>query len=360
MIEKDRVLVAMSGGIDSSVVAMMLNEQGYDIVGITLKTWDYAIAGHDTHETGCCSIDSINDARTIAVTLGFPHYTLDARDDFSFIIDNFVEEYMHGRTPNPCVLCNTYIKWDLLIQKANQLHCKYIATGHYAQILEEDGRFFVRKGVDEAKDQSYVLWGVSQENLSRTILPLGKYKKLEIRQMAKDYGFEELSKKGESYEICFIPDNNYRKFLMHRVPDMPERVGEGYFVDTNGKKLGKHNGYPFYTIGQRKGLNVAVGYPLFVVKIVAEKNEVVLGTREELLSTEMTLSKLNLQKWTNIPNGTEALVKVRYKDSGTKAKLYQNDDEIKVEFLNPVSAITPGQSAVIYIEDDVLAGGIIL
>src|SRR5574343_1721420 len=211
MSKHGKVLVAMSGGIDSSVTAMMLHEQGYEVIGITMKTWDYESSGSSKRETGCCSLDSINDARTLAVDHGFPHYILDIRGEFGdHIINNFVEEYLAGRTPNPCVLCNTHIKWEALLKRADQLDCQYIATGHYANVRKEGDRHVVSKGLDESKDQSYVLWGLTQNSLSRTKFPLGKYEKSAIRQMALDWGYEEIARKSESYEICFVPNNDYR------------------------------------------------------------------------------------------------------------------------------------------------------
>src|SRR3954471_9327556 len=228
MSKRGKVLVAMSGGIDSSVTAMMLHEQGYEVIGITMKTWDYESSGSSKRETGCCSLDSINDARSMAVNFGFPHYILDIRGEFGeFIINNFVEEYLAGRTPNPCVLCNTHIKWDALLKRAGMLDCEFIATGHYAQVRSENGRRIVHKGVDQTKDQTYVLWGLGQDSLQRTMFPLGGFKKTEIRQMAKDAGFIDLANKSESYDICFVPDNNYRDFLKHRLPNLEASVEGG-------------------------------------------------------------------------------------------------------------------------------------
>ena len=218
MSRKGKVLVAMSGGIDSTVTALMLHHEGYEVIGITMKTWDYASSGTSTKETGCCNIDSFNDARQAAVHHGFPHFILDIRDEFGdFVIENFVEEYLAGRTPNPCVMCNTHIKWEALLKRANQLDCEFIATGHYAQIRNENNRYIISKGLDEHKDQSYVLWGLSQESLARTRFPLGGFHKADIKQMAIDRGFTELAKKSESYEICFVPDNDYRGFLKRKV-----------------------------------------------------------------------------------------------------------------------------------------------
>jgi tRNA-specific 2-thiouridylase len=234
MSKHGKVLVAMSGGIDSSVAAMMLHEQGYEVIGITMKTWDYESSGSSKRETGCCSLDSINDARSIAVSFGFPHYILDIRGEFGeFIINNFVEEYLAGRTPNPCVLCNTHIKWDALLKRADMLDCEFIATGHYAQVREENNRRIVFKGLDQTKDQTYVLWGLGQESLKRTMFPLGQFKKTEIKQMAKDAGFIDLANKSESYDICFVPDNNYRDFLKHRLPDLEDKVNGGNYLFKN-------------------------------------------------------------------------------------------------------------------------------
>lgn len=355
--------MAMSGGIDSTVTALMLHHEGYEIIGITMKTWDYATSVGTTgkKETGCCNIDSFNDARMAAVHHGFPHYILDIRDEFGdFVIENFVEEYLAGRTPNPCVMCNTHIKWKALLKRANNLGCDFIATGHYAEVHQhENGRYFLSKGLDETKDQSYVLWGLDQELLSRTIMPLGKYRKSEIRQMAHDMGYPELAKKSESYEICFVPDNDYRGFLKRRVDGLEERVDGGWFTDKNGKRLGKHKGYPFYTIGQRKGLDIALGKPAFVTAIHPETNTVVLGDEQDLEQNDMLVGKINWIKYDGISDGMEALTKIRYKDKGAFSNLYTSDNGINVRFYENVKGIAPGQSAVFYEGNDVIGGGII-
>jgi tRNA-specific 2-thiouridylase len=355
-----RVLVAMSGGVDSSVAAVMLHEQGYEVIGITMKTWDYASSGSSSKETGCCSLDSINDARALAVSYGFPHYILDIREEFgNFVIDNFVEEYLAGRTPNPCVLCNTHIKWEALIKRANHLDCEFIATGHYANIREENNRKIISKGKDESKDQSYVLWGVSQANLSRTMLPLGKFHKSEIKQMAIDMGQVALAAKSESYEICFVPDNDYRAFLNNKVPGLAQQVAGGNFVLQDGTILGQHKGYPFYTVGQRKGLEIALGEPMFVLDIQPDKNEVVLGRIGELEKQEAIVRGFNLVKYENILTPIDSLTKIRYKDKGTLSSIVQEADYMKVDFYSPVSGLAPGQSAVFYEGNDLIGGGII-
>ncbi len=361
MSKKGKVLVAMSGGIDSSVTAMLLHEQGYEVIGVTMKTWDYSSSGGKKKSTGCCSLDDINDARILAVNMGFHHIIIDIREEFgNAIVNNFVHEYLAGRTPNPCVLCNTHIKWDALLKRADQLGCEYIATGHYAQIRHENGRYVISKGVDEWKDQSYVLWGLTQESLARTIFPLGQYKKSEIRQMAMDRGYEELAKKSESYEICFIPDNDYRGFLKRKVEGLEEKVAGGDFVDTNGNVLGKHKGYPFYTIGQRKGLEIALGEPMYVVEIDAQNNRVVLGTKDDLKKQRMTVKNPNLIKYARLPEDVDIITKIRYKDKGTLSRVKNTgEQQVEVTFFEPVQGIAPGQSAVFYEGNDLLGGGFI-
>ena len=359
MSTKGRVLVAMSGGIDSSVAAVMLHEQGYEVVGMTMKTWDYASSGGSKKETGCCSLDSINDARNIAVQLGFPHYIIDIREEFGdYVINHFTDEYLAGRTPNPCVLCNTHIKWDSLLRRADKLGCDFIATGHYANIRKENGRYVISKGLDENKDQSYALWGISQESLSRTIFPLGNLHKSAIRDFATERGFHELVQKPESYEICFIPDNDYRGFLKRRVPELAEQVAGGEFVMEDGRVVGKHEGYPFYTVGQRKGLGIALGFPAFVTRIEKETNRVILGNYDDLAKNGTTIGKLNMVKYADLlDKPTPTVTKVRYNDSGTEAIIEQFGDKMKVHFLNGVHAIAPGQAAVFYEGNDVIGGG---
>ncbi len=351
----------MSGGIDSTVTAMLLQEQGYEIIGITMKTWDYATSGGDRKETGCCSLDSINDARQVAVDKGFHHFIVDIREEFGdYVIDNFVEEYLSGRTPNPCVLCNTHIKWEALLKRADALGCDYIATGHYARIGQHRDRYFIQRAVDLNKDQSYVLWGLSQECLRRSLFPLGGMTKPEVRQLAADYGYIDLSNKPESYEICFVPDNDYRGFLKRRIPDLAGKVDGGTYINREGKVLGRHHGYPFYTVGQRKGLGVTFTEPMFVSEIIPETNTIVLGREDELIRNRMVVGGVNLLKYDTLPEGIEALTKIRYRDPGTMSELHSlPDGRIEVSFLANVKGIAPGQSAVFYEGEDVIGGGII-
>ncbi|GAA4323781.1 tRNA 2-thiouridine(34) synthase MnmA [Flaviaesturariibacter amylovorans] len=361
MSKKGKVLVAMSGGIDSTVAALMLHEEGYEVIGITMKTWDYTASGGSRKETGCCNVDSFNDARMAAVEHGFPHYILDIRDEFgSFVVENFVDEYLAGRTPNPCVLCNTHIKWRALLKRADALGCDFIATGHYASVGQHtNGRFFVSKGIDETKDQSYVLWGLEQDLLRRTLLPLGTYRKTAIRQMAHDFGYPELAKKAESYEICFVPDNDYRGFLKRKVDGLEERVAGGAFVDKEGTILGRHKGYPFYTIGQRKGLDIALGKPVYVTAIDPDTNTVVLGDEADLDKDAMFVGKVNWLKYDGIDGELEARTKIRYKDPGSMSLLRPEEGGVSVRFFEPAKGIAPGQSAVFYDGNDVIGGGII-
>ena len=360
MSRNGKVLVAMSGGIDSTVSALMLHNQGYEVVGITMKTWDYASSGGGKKETGCCNLDSFNDARMAAVEHGFPHYVLDIREEFGgFVIENFIEEYIAGRTPNPCVLCNTHIKWSALLKRADALGCDFIATGHYVKVREENERFVLSKAKDLTKDQSYVLWGLGQDCLSRSIYPLGDMLKTEVRQLAWDMGYKELSKKAESYEICFVPDNDYRGFLKRNVEGLEERVNGGSFVLADGTIVGKHKGYPFYTIGQRKGLEIAFGKPMFVTHIVPETNTVVVGELHELQEDEMMVKGLNMIKYPAITQPMDAVTKIRYKDPGMESTLTPAPDGIKVNFSHFVNSIAPGQSAVFYEGDDVIGGGVI-
>ena len=361
MSRKGKVLVAMSGGIDSTVTALMLHEEGYEVVGITMKTWDYSASGGSKKETGCCNLDSFNDARMAAVQHGFPHYILDIREEFgSFVVENFVDEYLAGRTPNPCVLCNTHIKWRALLKRADALGCEFIATGHYAKVRQHsNGRFVISKGLDETKDQSYVLWGLQQDLLSRTLLPLGPYRKTEIRQMAHDFGYPELAKKSESYEICFVPDNDYRGFLKRKVEGLEEQVAGGYFVDTAGKILGQHKGYPFYTIGQRKGLDITFGKPVYVTAIDPDTNTVVLGDEADLEKESMRVAKVNWLKYEGLSEPMEALTKIRYKDRGSLSVISAEGNDVSVRFFEQAKGIAPGQSAVFYEGDDVMGGGII-
>jgi tRNA-specific 2-thiouridylase len=355
------VVVGMSGGVDSSVAAALLLEQGYTVIGVTMKTYTFdEVGGNVGNETSCCGLDAFNDARQVAVTLGIPHYVADFTQQFgSEVIDNFVDEYLKGRTPNPCIICNRKIKWGELLAKAQALGASHIATGHYARVQydEQKERYVIRRARDRQKDQSYALWGLSQEALSRTIFPLGELTKPEVRQIAVRHGLKTANKE-ESYEICFVADNNYRRFLTERVPTL-ESVLSGGDIVKDGAVVGKHNGYPFYTIGQRSGIG-AFGERAYVTGIDAETNTVRVGRVDDLLRRELIASSLNLVGTDRLHNGMTVGAKVRYKDSVAPATVYPNDDgSVRIVFDEPKRAITPGQSVVMY-DGDLLIGGAII
>lgn len=356
------MLVAMSGGVDSSVAGVLLREQGYEVVGITMKTWDYTGSGGRTgKEVGCCSLESMNDARAVALHHDFTHFIVDIREEFGdWVIERFTEEYLAGRTPNPCVLCNTHIKWAALLRRADDLGCDFIATGHYARVRHDEtlARYVLSKGLDANKDQSYALWGLPQAHLARSIFPLGPYTKPEIRRMAADFGLLRVADKPDSYEICFVPDNDYRRFLKDRVTGLEDAVEGGAFVLQDGAIVGTHAGYPFYTIGQRHGLGLALGEPVYVTAIDPEANTITVGPREDLLKQLLTARQLNLVKYADLREERPAVAKIRYKDEGGACLVRQtSDDVLEVAFATPRLAITPGQSVVLYEGDDVLAGG---
>lgn len=352
----------MSGGVDSSVAAGLLVEQGYDVVGITIKTYKYEdVGGNVGNDSTCCSLDGINDARRVALGLGIPHYTVDFTETFKEqIIDYFVDDYLQGNTPNPCVRCNRQIKWAEMLKKADALGAEFIATGHYASIMhdEHSGRRWIRRSPDVRKDQSYMLWSVRQEHLARTLFPLAGFTKPHSRAEKDRLGLD-LSPKPESYEICFIADNDYRRFLRDAVPDIDERIGKGDIV-LDGKIIGTHDGYPFYTVGQRKGLGIAHSEPLFVLDVLPSSNTVIVGHGEDLEATSLTAGNVNLQKYENLLDGGRFMVKIRYKDEGAMATCRTDQEGIlHVDFDEPRRAITPGQSVVMYDGDDVVGGGII-
>ncbi len=359
---KERVVVAMSGGIDSSVVAGILSDQGYDLVGITIKTYRYEdVGGNQGNESSCCSLDGINDARAVAEKLDFPHYVLDFSEPFGReVIDNFVAEYLDGRTPNPCVVCNRKIKWEELLKKAAALGARYVATGHYARVRKDPttGRYIVSRGKDLSKDQSYALWGLSQESLSRTLFPLAEWVKGDARAYGERRGLVRPTKK-ESFEICFIPDNDYARFLKEQRPDLARDVDGGEIVH-DGKVIGRHHGYPFYTIGQRKGIGIARPEPLYVTRIDAAANVIEVGNEENLYHRRLIASRVNLMKYDECAEPRRVDARIRYKDSGGAAVIRSlDDDRMEVLFNEPRRAITPGQSVVFYEGDDLVGGGVI-
>lgn len=360
---KERVIVAMSGGVDSSVAAALLKEQGYDVIGITMKTWGFMeVGGAPKHESGCCSLDAIYDAKSVADAFGFPHYTVDFTRQFEeAVIDNFVDEYLHGRTPNPCVICNRKIKWEEMLKKADSLDAKYVATGHYGKVefSEITNRYCLKASLDDKKDQSYALWGLTQQSLSRTLFPLGNYTKTEIRQLAADFAIKTANKP-DSQEICFVADDNYERFLREKVPDVINSIPKGDFV-FNGKKIGTHKGIPFYTVGQRRGLGIAMGTPVYVKKIDAENNIVEIGDKNSLNQSIVIAEDINYVSVERLKEKQAVICKIRYSDKGSSAEVVSADEKsFIIKFNEPKSAITPGQSVVVYDEQGyVLAGGVI-
>jgi len=357
-----RIVTGMSGGVDSSVAAALLVEQGYDVIGITIKTYDYeSVGGNIGNDSSCCSLDGINDARRVCSDLGIPHYVLDFSEAFrEQVIEPFIGEYLQGRTPNPCVLCNRGVKWERLIRKGLSIGADYVAMGHYARIGhdEQRERFWISRGNDSSKDQSYALWMLNQDSIRRTIFPLAGHSKEEVRKEAGRLGIH-VEGKNESYEICFIPDDDYGRFLRENVDGLDRRV-EGGDILFEGKKVGQHSGYPFYTIGQRRGLNLAVGEPVYVTEIDPENNTISVGRNNELLHTGCILGDVNMQKHPFPAAPQRVLAKVRYRDSGSPATLIpQADGTLLLQFDEAKRAITPGQSSVCYDGDDIVCGGII-
>jgi tRNA-specific 2-thiouridylase len=358
--QKTKVLLAMSGGVDSSVAAFLLQQAGYEVIGITLQMWSYEKTYY-SKEGGKPDNDFIESAQNLAKTLNIEHHVVDIQDDFAqTIIQNFVDEYFAGRTPNPCVLCNPAMKFGTLFQYADKLGCEKVATGHYLHLKNENGRFFVSRGKDVTKDQSYVLWKMSQAHLSRCLFPLGEFAKEEVKALARSYGILSIAEQRESYDVCFIPNGDYRSFLQMQRPEACEALRGGIICDKNGKWLGKHRGYPFYTIGQRKGLEVAVGHPIYVTHLDPENNKIILGEKEELLSKQLFVTDYNIAKYETLPENFRALVRIRYKDAGTMATITQEGNRLRCDFDLSVSAVTPGQSAVFYDGEDVIGGGIII
>jgi tRNA-specific 2-thiouridylase len=370
--DKPLLVVAMSGGVDSSLAAFLLKEKGYRVVGISMKLWDFKEVGGDPNPDGrCCSIEALNDARTVCEKMEIPHYVVDFKDDFKkAVISNFVEEYEKGRTPNPCIICNTEIKWRRLREKAKALGAEYLATGHYARIKydERDKRFLLLKGIDPTRDQSYALWGLSQENLSRTIFPLGELTKKEVRAQAKQHGLK-VAEKAESQEICFVADDDYPRFIKEwlgkqsqgtRVKGQEQEIQPGPVFNLRGKKIGEHKGIPFYTIGQRRGLSIALGKPLYVVRIEADKNAIYVGEDNDLFKSSFIVSNLNWITFDHLEKEMECRVKIRYQHQPQEASISPlTKNEVMVKFKKSERAITPGQSAVFYQDEVVLGGGII-
>lgn len=349
----------MSGGVDSSVAAWLLKEQGYEVVGVTMQIWQDEEEQTQEENGGCCGLSAVDDARRVAWNLEIPYYVMNFKKEFKeHVMDYFVEEYLRGRTPNPCIACNRYVKWEALLKRSLAIGADYIATGHYAQIEQlPNGRYALKKSAAAAKDQTYALYNLTQEQLSHTLMPVGAYTKEQIRQMAESIGLE-VANKPDSQEICFIPDHDYAKFIEENTE---EKLLPGNYVDLDGNILGQHKGITHYTIGQRKGLNLALGHPVFVVEIRPETNEVVIGEDEDVFTDRLVCDRLN---WMAIDglHGEErqVMAKIRYSHKGAPCIIRElGDDQVECRFLEPVRAVTPGQAVVFYEGDYVIGGGTI-
>ncbi len=359
--KNNKVLVGMSGGVDSSVAAALLIQQGFDVTGLTITPFKIEDeCRKESFERSCCNYKGVLDAALVCERLGIEHVLMDMSEAFKAkVVDNFVSEYLRGRTPNPCVVCNPLIKWQGMLAKADSIGAFYAATGHYAKICyyEDANRYILKKGIDPLKDQSYFLWRLSQKQLERTLFPLGELTKADIRSIAKELELPVFDKL-ESQEVCFINDNDYRSFLRRSIPDIDERIGKGSIM-LGDKEIGKHDGFPFYTIGQRKGLGVPHSEPLYIKKINAGTNSIEVSVREELYTTKLRASTVNCVSRATIDSDAVYSVKIRYRDKGAPARCKMIDDMLEVEFLERRRAITPGQSVVLYLEDELICGGII-
>jgi len=353
----EKVVMAMSGGVDSSVAAALLLKKGYSVIGVTMQLWPDA--GGAQREGGCCSLSAVEDARRVASMLGIPYYVMNFKDYFrEKVIDYFVKEYLEGKTPNPCIACNRYVKFEELMRRAHSLGAKYIATGHYARIRYDNklNRFVLKKSRTREKDQTYALYNMTQYQLEHTLMPLGEYTKDETRKIAKDLGLS-VADKPDSQEICFVDDNDYGSFITNWVS---REIHGGSFVDTKGNVLGRHRGVIHYTIGQRKGLGLALGRPVYVVDIDAENNVVVVGDETELLGEAFIVEDVNYIPFERLDNPLMVKVKIRYSAKPADAEIIpRGENTLEVRLKTPQRAITPGQSAVFYRDDLVVGGGTI-
>ncbi len=357
---KKKVVVGMSGGVDSSVAAFLLKEQGYDVIGVTMQIWQDEAEEEKSAEGGCCGLTAVDDARRVAEKLDIPYYVMNFKQEFKKqVMDYFVAEYLRGHTPNPCIACNRYVKWEALLKRSLEIGADYIATGHYARIDRlPNGRFAIRNSVTASKDQTYALYSLTQEQLSRTLMPVGEFAKDDIRKIALEAGLP-VANKPDSQEICFIPDDDYAGFIEREAGSTVP--GPGNFVDRDGKVLGRHKGITHYTIGQRKGLEIAMGRRVFVTEIRPETNEVVLGENEDVFTDKVLCDRVNFMSVPDITEPTRVKAKIRYNHQGEYCILEkQADGSVLCRFEKPVRASTPGQAVVFYDGEYVLGGGTIL
>lgn len=356
---KKKVVVGMSGGVDSSVAAYLLLEQGYDVIGVTMQIWQDEDRTVVEENGGCCGLSAVDDARRVAGMLGIPYYVMNFKEVFrEKVMDYFVDAYVRGCTPNPCIACNRYVKWEALLKRSMDIGADYIATGHYARVEElPNGRMAIRNSVTAAKDQTYALYNLTQDQLRHTLMPVGDYTKDRIRAIAKEQGLLVASKP-DSQEICFIPDNDYAGFI-EKNTDKPLR--QGNYVDKNGKILGRHKGITHYTVGQRKGLNLAMGHPVFVTEIRPETDEVVIGEAEDVFTDTVYCSRLNFMALSDFEKRKVFNGKIRYGHKGSPCTVERiGEDMLKCSFKEPVRAVTPGQALVLYDGEYVAGGGTII
>ena len=355
-----KVVVGMSGGVDSSVAAYLLKEQGYDVIGATMQIWQDEDREAVEESGGCCGQSAVDDARRVAQVLDIPYYVMNFKEEFKCkVMDYFVEEYLIGRTPNPCIACNRYVKWESMLRRSMEIGADYIATGHYARIAQTpDGRYAIRNSVTAKKDQTYALYNLTQEQLKHTLMPVGEYTKEEIRRIAQDAGLP-VAHKPDSQEICFIPDHDYAAYIER---EAGERVPKpGNFVTRDGQVLGRHLGITHYTVGQRKGLNLAMGHPGCVVEIRPETDEVVIGEEEDVFGDTLYCNHINYMGMADLLRPREVVAKIRYAHGGERCVIERvAEDAIKCTFVKPVRAITPGQAVVFYEDGYVLGGGSIM